>query len=154
VISWTASLSQCILTTRSARSTANNTYSYIGIYGWSINPCIEWYIVDDTWKSAPFSPGGTNEGQATIDGGTYNIVLRSTTGTGGNRCGSSVTQWNQYYSIRTAKRSCGTITITDHFAAWAAKNLPLGNVLEASILAEIGGGTGTVSFPVANVTQQ
>ena len=91
-------------------------------------------------------------GQATIDGGTYNIVLRSTTGTGGNRCGSSVTQWNQYYSIRTAKRSCGTITITDHFKAWSDKSLMLGSVLEASILAEIGGGTGTISFPVATVT--
>jgi hypothetical protein len=54
--------------------------------------------------------------------------------------------------MRTSKRSCGTITISDHFKAWAAANLNLGNVLEASILVETGGGTGSISFPIANVT--
>jgi hypothetical protein len=134
-------------------SGTTNTYSYIGIYGWSVNPCIEWYIVDDSYsKNWPFNPGGTNKGTATIDGGTYNLLLRSTTGTGGNRCGN-VTSWNQFYSIRTAKRTCGQITISDHFSAWANAGMTLGNVLEASILVEVGpGGTGSIDFPVANVT--
>ncbi len=128
-------------------------YSYIGIYGWSVNPCVEWYIVDDSYNNLPFNPGGSMVGTATIDGGTYNIIQRSTTGTGGNRCGN-VTSWNQFYSVRTSKRSCGTISISDHWAAWAAKNLNLGSVLEASILIEAGGGTGSIQFPVANVTAQ
>jgi hypothetical protein len=128
-------------------------YSYIGIYGWSVNPCVEWYIVDDSFNNLPFNPGGTMVGTAMIDGGTYNIIQRSTTGTGGNRCGN-VTSWTQFYSVRTSKRSCGTISISDHWAAWAAKNLNLGSVLEASILVEAGGGTGSIQFPVANVTAQ
>jgi hypothetical protein len=130
-------------------------YSYVGIYGWSVNPCIEWYIVDDSYGTMPVNPGsGTSKGTASIDGGTYNLLLRPTTGTGGNRCGSSVTQWNQYYSIRTKARTCGQISISQHFAAWNAQGMTLGSVLEASILVEAGGGTGTVSFPVANVTAQ
>jgi hypothetical protein len=126
-------------------------YSYVGIYGWSVNPCIEWYIVDDSFNNLPFNPGGTSKGTVTIDGGTYNVIQRNTTGTGGNRCGN-VTNWDQFYSIRTSKKSCGTITISDHFKAWSAAGLTLGNVLEASILIEAGGGTGSISFPVANVT--
>jgi len=31
-------------------------YSYIGIYGWSTNPCIEWYIVDDSFNGMPVNP--------------------------------------------------------------------------------------------------
>jgi endo-1,4-beta-xylanase len=126
-------------------------YSYVGIYGWSVNPCIEWYIVDDSFNNLPFNPGGTSKGTVTIDSGTYNVIQRNTTGTGGNRCGN-VTQWDQFYSIRTSKKSCGTITISDHFKAWSAAGLNLGNVLEASILIEAGGGSGSISFPIANVT--
>ena len=128
-------------------------YSYIGIYGWSTNPCVEWYIVDDSYGNLPFNPGGSTVGTATIDGGTYNIIARSTTGTGGNRCGN-VSSWNQIYSMRTSKRSCGTISITDHWNAWAKANQQLGAMLEASILIEAGGGSGSISFPTANVTAQ
>ena len=54
----------------------------------------------------------------------------------------------------TAKaRQCGTITISDHFKAWADAGLALGGLLEAKILVETGGGTGSIDFPVANVTK-
>jgi hypothetical protein len=127
-------------------------YSYIGIYGWSVNPCVEWYIVDDSWNTMPVNPGNTtNRGTAMIDGGSYTMYLRPTTGTGGSRC-SGVTSWNQFYSVRQTARTCGQITISDHFSAWAAAGLTLGNVLEASILVETGGGSGNITFPIANVT--
>jgi endo-1,4-beta-xylanase len=130
-------------------------YSYIGIYGWSQNPCVEWYIVDDAYNGLPFNPGNTtNKGTLTVDGGTYTLYLRSTTGTGGNRCGSSVTSWNQFYSMRQTARTCGTISISQHFAAWKAAGMALGNMLEASVLVEAGGGTGSIQFPVASVTAQ
>ncbi len=130
-------------------------YSYIGIYGWSVNPCIEWYIVDDSFNTMPVNPGSTtNKGTVTIDGGSYILYTRATTGTGGNRCGSSVTSWNQFYSVRKTARTCGQISISDHFSAWSAAGMTLGSVLEASILIEAGGGTGSIAFPTANVTAQ
>jgi hypothetical protein len=127
-------------------------WSYIGIYGWSENPCIEWYIIDDSYAKMPVNPGNdTLQGTATIDGGTYNLYTRPTTGTGGNECGN-VASWTQYYSIRQTARTCGQISITDHFNAWAAKSMMLGNLREAQILVEVGGGTGSVDFSTANVT--
>ncbi len=135
------------------KSGSGGGYSYIGIYGWSTNPCVEWYIVDDSYGNLPFNPGGSMVGTATIDGGTYNIIARSTTGTGGNRCGN-VSSWNQIYSMRTSKRTCGTISITDHWNAWAKANQQLGAMLEASVLIEAGGGSGSIAFPTANVTAQ
>jgi hypothetical protein len=141
------------------------SYSYIGIYGWATGAttsqnssgCVEWYIVDDSWNKMPVNPGSTTSmGTAMIDGGTYNIYTRKTTGTGGNSCGSSVQQWMQYYSVRTTARTCGTISISQHWAAWeATMNMPMGNPIEASVLVEVGGGsggTGSIQFPAASVT--
>ena len=126
-------------------------YSYIGIYGWSTNPCVEWYIVDDSFNGMPVNPGSTtNKGTVTIDGGDYILYTRQTNGTGGSRC--NVSSWAQYYSVRKTARQCGTISITQHFDAWKAASMPLGNLLEAKILVEVGGGNGSVDFPVANVT--
>jgi endo-1,4-beta-xylanase len=129
-------------------------YSYIGIYGWSVNPCVEWYIVDDSYNKMPVNPGSTtNKGTATIDGGTYTLYTRPTSGTGGSKC-SGVSSWTQFYSVRQTARTCGQISITEHFKAWAAAGMTLGKMDQAQILVEVGGGTGSVSFPVANVTLQ
>jgi len=136
------------------KSGSGGGYSYIGIYGWSVNPCVEWYIVDDSYNKMPVNPGSTtNKGTVTIDGGSYILYTRNTSGTGGSRCGST-SSWLQFYSIRQTARTCGRITISDHFDAWNKAGMMLGNVLEASILVEVGGGTGSIQFPVANVTAQ
>ena len=66
-----------------------NGLVYVGIYGWSVNPCVEWYIVDDSYNKMPVNPGSTtNKGTAMIDGGTYTLYTRPTSGTGGSRTSS------------------------------------------------------------------
>ena len=125
-------------------------YSYIGIYGWSTNPCVEWYIVDDSFGAMPFSPyNSSQKGTAMIDGETYKLYSNGTNGTGGSRCNAS--SWTQHWSVRQKARQCGTITISDHFKAWDAAGMKLGNLLEAKILVETGGGSGNVNFAVANL---
>jgi hypothetical protein len=130
-------------------------YSYIGIYGWTNNPCVEWYIVDDKFGTMPFNAyNATQKGTATIDGEVYKLFQNKTNGTGGSRC-SGVTQWDQYWSIRQKARQCGTISIHEHFKAWSDAGLAMtGSLLEAKILVETGGGTGSIEFPVAKVTAQ
>jgi endo-1,4-beta-xylanase len=130
-------------------------YSYIGIYGWTNNPCVEWYIVDDKFGTMPFNAyNATQKGTATIDGESYKLFQNKTNGTGGSRC-SGVSQWDQYWSIRQKARQCGTITISEHFKAWEASGLNMaGSLLEAKILVETGGGTGSIDFPVAKVTAE
>jgi len=126
-------------------------YSYIGIYGWSNNPCVEWYILDDSFGQMPFTPyNSSQKGSATmIDGENYKFYSNSTSGTGGSRCNAS--NWSQFWSVRQKARQCGTITISDHFKAWEAAGMKLGNMLEAKILVEAGGGSGSVDFAVANL---
>ena len=129
-------------------------YSYIGIYGWSTNPCVEYYIVDDSFNTMPFNAyGATLKGTVLIDGEDYKLFSNTTNGTGGSRC-SGVSSWGQFWSIRQKGRQCGQISITQHFDAWKAAGMTLGNMVEAKILVEVGGGTGSVDFPIANVTAQ
>jgi endo-1,4-beta-xylanase len=129
-------------------------YSYIGSYGWTSNPCVEWYIVDDRFGTMPFNPyNATQKGIATIDGESYKLFHNVMTGTGDSRCGG-VAPWNQYWSVRQKARQCGTITISDHFQAWKAAGMQLGGLLEVKIVVETGGGQGRIDFPIAKVTAQ
>jgi hypothetical protein len=129
-------------------------YSYIGVYGWTTNPCVEWYIVDDKFGTMPFNAyNATQKGTAKIDGADYKLFQNKTNGTGGSRC-SGVSQWDQFWSIRQTARQCGTMTISDHFKAWTDAGLQMGGLLEAKILVETGGGQGSIEFPVAKVTAQ
>jgi len=123
-------------------------YSFIGVYGWTHSPCVEWYINEDTF-SGPQKSGVT----ATIDGGTYYLSTNSTTGSGGNACEHGHTgPWTQIWSYRQTPRQCGTVTVSDHFAAWTKQGWGLGNLAYVHINVEVGGGTGSIQLPVANIT--
>jgi hypothetical protein len=94
-----------------------------------------------------------SQGSATIDGAVYNFYSIMTSGTAGaNACSGSVSKWNQYWSVRQTQRKCGTISVSQHFAAWAEKGMTLGNMLQAQISVEVGGGQGTIDFTTANMT--
>jgi endo-1,4-beta-xylanase len=139
--------------TETKSGSSGGAWSYIGIYGWTNNPCIEWYIIDDSYSKMPINPGSCanmSNSPLSIDDGKYTMCVRNTSGTGGDRCGGAGS-WNQYYSIRQSNRTCGTISVTEHFKAWTAAGNKLGNMLEVKILLEVGGGQGSVDFPVANV---
>jgi hypothetical protein len=134
--------------------TGNFQWSYIGLYGWTTNPCTEWYIVDDSFSKMPINPGSCSNmsnSPLSVDGGKYTMCVRQTSGTGGDRCGGA-SSWAQYYSIRQDNRTCGTINATAHFDAWKAAGNKMGNLLEVKILVEVGGGQGTVDFPIAKMT--
>jgi endo-1,4-beta-xylanase len=125
-------------------------FSMIGIYGWMHNPCIEWYINEDSFGTL----WGFGDVTATIDGATYSMSSDETTGTdGANACESGHTgPWTQIRSTRETARQCGTVTVSDHFAAWEAQGWTLGNLTSVHINVEVGGGVGSIDFPVANVT--
>lgn len=125
-------------------------FSMIGMYGWMHSPCIEWYINEDAWNGL----GARGTVTATIDGGTYYLTTLTTTGTGGaNACESGHTgSWTQMISTRKGTRQCGTITVSDHFAAWEKQGWTLGSLRSVHINVEVGGGVGSIDFPVAEVT--
>ncbi|HYQ01871.1 MAG TPA: glycoside hydrolase family 11 protein [Polyangiaceae bacterium] len=125
-------------------------FSSIGIYGWTHSPCVEWYINEDAFNGL----GQRGNVTATIDGGTYALTMMTTTGTGGaNACESGHSGgWTQMISTRKTARQCGTVTVSDHFAAWAKQGWSLGTLSSVHINVEVGGGQGSIDFPVANVT--
>ena len=120
------------------------------MYGWLQNPCVEWYIVDDSFQTMPTQ---TSSITTTIDGGTYYLIKKTTTGSAGaNACSGSVSSWTQLRSTRSVARQCGTITVSDHFAAWANQGWNVGDASSIHINLEVGGGTGTINFPTASVS--
>ena len=133
--------------TRSGRSTAGN-YSYIGIYGWSKNPLIEYYIVEDWFgnssqsDTSPMGAGttqGTVQGNFTVDGSNY-IIYKATRTNAPSIDGTAT--FTQYFSVRQSPRKSGTISVTSHFQKWAELGMNLGNMYECKFLVEAGGGTG------------
>lgn len=125
-------------------------FSYIGIYGWSVDPLHEYYIIDDWFGSRP-NPG-TKVGTVALDGGTYDI-LTHTQQNQPSITGSNAT-FVQFWSLRQTARSCGQISITEHFEAWAALGMNLGKMVEAKVLVEAGGGVGSIDFTSASITAQ
>ena len=132
--------------TRSENGTGGGT-SYIGIYGWSKDPMIEWYIVEDWFSAGVIGTGriggnAAKKGEFTVDGEVYFIYEAKRPAGSGNILGV-YEPFPQFFSVRQTTRQSGTISISEHFREWERIGLQLGtNMYEAKFLVEAGGGTG------------
>jgi len=130
------------------KSGVSGTTAYVGIYGWSSSPLVEFYIVEE-WIGWNPASNATKMGSFTIDDDTYDIYTHTQV----NQPSIEGTQtFPQYFSIRRNARQCGHISITEHFKQWAALGMPLGKMYEAKLLVEAMGGSGTIDFTTAKVT--
>jgi endo-1,4-beta-xylanase len=134
--------------------TASSGLVYVGIYGWTVSPLREYYIIDDWGSSKPADVASdgtprTKVGTITVDGDSYDVWKHTQTNkpaiTGDNQT------FDQYFSVRQTARQCGHISISEHFSQWGTLGLQLGKLEEAKLLLEAQNGTGTVDFTTATV---
>ncbi len=111
--------------------------SYMCVYGWTEDPTVEYYIVE-AWGD--WRPPGSNNSKGVIqsDGKSYDIY----TSTRYNQPSIHGTEtFEQYWSVNKtnpaqvyAKKNLkGTITVSDHFAAWESKGMKMGKMYEVAL---------------------
>lgn len=106
--------------------------NYLCVYGWTEDPMIEFYILE---SHGSYKPGGTNlKGTYEMDGGTYEVYVDTRV----NQPSIQGTKtFEQYFAIRTDKRSEGTISISEHFKEWEKMGLNMtGKMYEVALCVE------------------
>lgn len=106
---------------------------FLAVYGWTKEPLIEYYVVESYGNWTP--PGNTSDiikkGSFTSDGGTYNIFVSTRTDKP-SIVGTATFQ--QFWSVRTTKRSSGTVTFSNHIAEWKRLGMNMGTVWDYQIM--------------------
>ncbi|MDR1687552.1 MAG: glycoside hydrolase family 11 protein [Clostridiales bacterium] len=120
-----------------------NGNSYLCIYGWSVDPLVEFYVVESWGSWRP--PGATSKGTIEVDGGTYD-VYETTRRNQPSIQGTKTFQ--QYWSVRTDKKTGGTVSVSEHIEAWEEMGMELGKMYEVALCVE-----GYQSSGRANITK-
>lgn len=130
--------------TYSGSFTVTSGLGLLSVYGWSTNPLVEYYVIED---SAGYSAAGTEKGTFTSDGGTYTIWENERVN---EPSIEGTSTFEQYISVRSSGRTSGTVTIENHFNAWASYGMDLGTLNYQVIAVESWDGAGSASQTVSN----
>jgi endo-1,4-beta-xylanase len=124
--------------------------SYLAIYGWTVDPLVEYYIIEDWRNWIPSMDGGAlPKGSITVNGSVYDIWENTRTDQP-SIFGTATFQ--QYFSIRRDERNSGTINISDHFEKWGSLGMDMGKMYEVSFVVEGYESSGTFDFTALDFT--
>jgi len=105
--------------------------SYLCVYGWTVDPLVEFYIIE-SWGS--WHPTGDDHmGTVKLDGGTYDIYVTMRV----EEASINGTQtFPQFWSVRTDRRTEGAISVSEHFKLWEDKGMEMGKMFEVAFCVE------------------
>ncbi|KAJ6621037.1 concanavalin A-like lectin/glucanase domain-containing protein [Mycena sp. CBHHK59/15] len=143
---WSAGSAQEIQFWSDHSQTGGN--SLLSLYGWTTDPLVEYHITEDFSTPDRFADLAL-KGTVTSDGSVYNIYeakrVNETSILG-------ITTFSQYWSVRQSPRSSGFLTTENHFNAWAALGMPLGEFNYQIFAVESYSGSGSVDVKVSHVS--
>ena len=105
--------------------------SYLCLYGWTVDPLLEFYVVEAWGSWRP--PGADSKGIVEVDGGTYDIYETTRYDQPSIQ---GVQTFQQFWSVRTEKKTQGIISLTDHIKIWENMNMTLGKMHEIALCVE------------------
>ncbi|PVF96222.1 endo-1,4-beta-xylanase [Serendipita vermifera] len=128
-----------------------NGNSWLGVYGWTRNPLVEYNIVE-TFGTYDPSTAAVRKGSVTCNGATYNIFQATRI----NQPSIDGTKtFFQFWSVRSPKKSpggsiSGTVDMACHFNAWRVQGMNLGSY-SWQVVATVGylGSSGSSTITVA-----
>jgi len=110
--------------------------SVLAVYGWFIDPFVEYYIVESWWGEHPlefsykYFISKNLKGTVVIDGDKYDIYE---TVVKGNPLKHGIQIYKQCWSVRTNKRTEGVVSVNKHFKAWKEFGMDISKMFEVSI---------------------
>ncbi|KAJ7458137.1 concanavalin A-like lectin/glucanase domain-containing protein, partial [Mycena latifolia] len=120
--------------------------SRLSLYGLTKDPLVEYRIVEDFRTSDQFS-NLRLKGTVISEGAVYSIYEAQ-------RVNESGMNFSQYWSVRQSPHSAGYITTGNHFTAWAALGMPLGEFESQFVALESDAGSGAAAVGVLAVSLQ
>lgn len=128
---------------------ASSGNSYLAVYGWTIDPLREYYIVED-WRNwiPSMDTGAIDHGTINVNGSIYDIV-ENTRVNQPSIVGNATFQ--QYFSIRRDIRNSGTVNISEHFDKWESLGMDMGKLYEVSFVVEGYQSSGSFEFTELDV---
>ncbi len=112
--------------------------SYMGIYGWTREPLVEFYILENWGGTRPDDSQKLKRprrpvGSAVIDGAVYDLFVslrEEAPSIEGSRT------FSQYWSVRREPSSEGKVSVADHFRAWQKSGQEIGRIYEIALAVE------------------
>ena len=123
--------------------------SYLSVYGWTISPLVEYYIIEDWRNWIPSMSGDAIlKGSFSVKGSIYDIYENTRVN---QPSIIGLATFQQYFSIRRNERNSGTINISEHFNKWEELGMNMGKLHEVSFVVEGYKSSGSFEFTELDV---
>jgi len=95
--------------------TLSGSYRFVGVYGWTTSPLIEYYVAEMGSAS-----GGTNMGTVSSNGQTYTLYKQQRVNAPSIQGTQTFWQYKSSWGGQSIKKN-GSVSMANHWSAWKSK---------------------------------